>query len=73
MSNRSTELYEKVVKHFGGQQKTADALDIAQPSVSAWLTGKNQMSAVVAFKIEHITQGKFKAPDLCPKLTIKAA
>ena len=60
--------YSQLVVHFGGQQKTADALGCTQPSVSAWLQGKANMSAPLALKAERITKGEFKAVDLCPAL-----
>ena len=60
--------YSQLVAHFGGQQKTADALGCTQPSVSAWLQGKANMSAPLALKAERITNGEIKAVDLCPAL-----
>ncbi|NHC02359.1 helix-turn-helix domain-containing protein [Acinetobacter sp. 187] len=73
MSVKLIALYRKVVRHFGSQQKTADALGITQPSVNAWLVGKSQMSPIAAFKVERITNGRFKADELCPKLAVEAA
>lgn len=60
--------YSQLVVHFGSQQKTADALGCTQPSVSAWLQGKANMSAPLALKAERITKGEIKAVDLCPAL-----
>ena len=60
--------YQKLVDFFGTQSATADALGIRQPSVNAWLSGKAKMSAKLALKAEKITDGKFKAVDLCPDL-----
>ena len=60
--------YQKLVDFFGSQSATADALGIRQPSVNAWLSGKAKMSARLAIKAEKITNGKFKAVDLCPDL-----
>ena len=61
-------IYKELVDHFGGQQATARALKVKQPSVSAWTTGKCGMSAQVAILTQAKTNGKFKAVDLCPSL-----
>lgn len=60
--------YEQLVAHFGGQQRTASALQCTQPSVWAWLQGNACMSAVLALKAERLTNGEFKAVELCPAL-----
>jgi DNA-binding transcriptional regulator YdaS (Cro superfamily) len=62
------ERYELLVARFGSQDATADALDIKQPSVNAWLKGKTVMSPLVATRAERVTEGEFKAIDLCPAL-----
>lgn len=62
------ESYSRLVARFGGQQKTAKALGCTQPSVSAWVQGKANMSAALALKAERLTAGEFKAVDLCPAL-----
>ena len=62
------DIYKKIVEYFGSQVKTAELVGIKQPSVCAWLSGKAKMSAVNAQKIEKLTNGKFKAIDLCPHL-----
>lgn len=64
----SQKSYKRLVAHFGGQQKTAAALGCTQPSVWAWLQGNAHMSATLALKAERITNGEFKAIDLCPAL-----
>lgn len=60
--------YKSLIDFFGNQVKTAQALQVTQPSVNAWLKGKTKMSATVAIKAEKLTHGKFKAYELCPKL-----
>ena len=62
------EIYQKLVDYFGTQAKTANKLKVKQPSVSAWVIGKTQMSAVTAKRAEKLTNGKFRAIDLCPRL-----
>lgn len=64
------ESYSQLVSHFGGQQKTAEALGCTQPSVWAWLQGKANMSAPLALKAERLTDGEIKAVDLCPALAL---
>lgn len=61
-------VFERLVNHFGGQVKTADALGVKQGSVSGWVRGKHGMSPVTAIRAEHVTDGAFKAADLCPPL-----
>ncbi len=63
-----TEIYQALVSHFGSQSETARKLNVKQPSVNAWLMGKTKMGAVSAKRAEILTNGKFKASDLCPKL-----
>ncbi len=60
--------YEKLVKHFGNQQKTADALGCSQAAVFKWVKGKAYMSSAIANRAQKITDAKFKAADLCPDL-----
>lgn len=67
------ESYSQLVAHFGGQQKTAEALGCTQPSVWAWLQGKANMSAPLALKAERLTNGDIKAIELCPALALLEA
>ena len=59
-------LYKCVVEHFGSQTLTAQALDLEQPSVWAWINGKEKMSSETALKKKKKTNGKFKYKDLFP-------
>lgn len=61
-------LYEDLVKHFGGQKLTAIALDVSQSNISGYVSGRWNMSELVAMRAEKATDGKFKASDLCPSL-----
>ncbi|MCU7696205.1 helix-turn-helix domain-containing protein [Acinetobacter sp. AYS6] len=61
-------IYIQLVSFFGSQTKTAQALSIKQPSVNAWLTGKSQMSEKIALRAECVSNGRFKAYQLCPTL-----
>ena len=60
--------YRKLVKHFGSQQKTADALGCSQPAVLKWLKGTALMSSAFANRAQAATNGKFKAIDLSPDI-----
>lgn len=60
--------YEELVEFFGSQTKTAQALLREQPSVNAWIKGKSQMSETTALRAERVTEGRFKAYELCPSL-----
>ncbi|MDI2589839.1 Cro/CI family transcriptional regulator [Pseudomonas sp. 681] len=56
---------ERLVDFFGGQTKTALALDVSQAAVSYWVAGIHPMGAEKAFKAEELTGGKVTARDLC--------
>lgn len=60
------ELYKRVVEHFGSQTLTAQALDLEQPSVWAWVNGKARMSSETALLVQEKTNGLFKYKDLFP-------
>lgn len=64
---------EKLIKHFGNQQKTAEALGVKQGTVSGWATGRHGVSEVHALVAERLTDGAIKAVDLCPRLLAVAA
>ncbi len=59
---------EKVINFFGTQGNTANALGCSQTTVCKWLHGKMNVSSFYALKIEKLTNGEFKAVDLCPRL-----
>lgn len=61
-------LYEQVVVYFGNQDLTATALNVKQPTVSAWISGKCGMSPETAMRCQIITRGRFRADLLCPRL-----
>lgn len=60
--------YKEVVSHFGSQSSTAKALGVSQPSVFSWVQGLAKMSEKVAIRTQKVTEGKFKASDLCSSL-----
>ncbi|MPW54138.1 YdaS family helix-turn-helix protein [Moraxella catarrhalis] len=62
------EKYNALSELFKTQQEMADALGCSQPLVWKMLNGRVFMSAHYALRAEKITEGKFKAVDLCPKL-----
>ena len=62
------EKYKALSKLFKTQQEMADAIGCSQPLVWKMLNGKAMMSAHFAIRAEKVTQGRFKAGDLCPKL-----
>jgi transcriptional repressor of cell division inhibition gene dicB len=59
---------KKLVDDLGGQVTAAEALKVAQPTVSNWVNGKHGMSAIVAMRAERLTGGAVLASDLCPEL-----
>jgi hypothetical protein len=59
---------DQAIKHYGTQQRLADALGIKQGSVSGW--GEHP-PAIRQLQLQQITKGRLKAePGL---LTVKAA
>ncbi|AEA70211.1 Cro/CI family transcriptional regulator [Pseudomonas sp. NA13] len=56
---------EKLVDFFGGQTKTALALDVSQAAVSYWVAGIHPMGAEKAFRAEELTGGQITARELC--------
>lgn len=56
---------ERLVDFFGGQTKTASALDVSQAAVSYWVAGIHPMRAEKAFKAEELTGGQITARELC--------
>lgn len=56
-----TELYQKLIEHFGSQTKTARHLCIKQTGVYNWLIGKTKMGVMTAKRAEIITNGRFIA------------
>ncbi|OTG82378.1 hypothetical protein [Acinetobacter sp. ANC 4648] len=61
-------LYKDLVDHFGGQVPAAKTLLVSQSNISGYLSGRWNMSALVAMRAEKATDGKFKAIELCPSL-----
>jgi hypothetical protein len=68
MNETPKNIYQKLVDHFGSQESTAKALLVKQPSVSNWVNQKKGMSEQVALRAQRVTNGIFKAADLCPAL-----
>ena len=61
-------IYQDLVSFLGGQVATAKALQVSQSNVSGYITGRWNMSETVAARAEKVTNGKFKAIELCPSL-----
>lgn len=62
----------RLIKHFGTQAKTAQALGVKQGTVSGWATGRHGVSEVHALIAEKLTSGAVKAVELCPRLEAAA-
>ncbi len=54
----------------GSQQKLAEACQVRQPSVWAWLHGKKKVSAENAIRIERATNGQIPAYEIRPDLSV---
>lgn len=60
---------KNLINYFGGtQEKLALAIQVKQGTITAWLNNKHGISEKNALKIEKLTNGEFKAVDLCPRL-----
>ncbi len=60
------QIIQRVIAHFGSQDKLGKALDISQSAISQWLNNRCGIEPYNALKIEILTNGEFKALDLCP-------
>lgn len=60
---------KSAIDFVGSQQKLAEACDVKQPSVWAWLHGKKKVSAENAKRIEKATNGTIPAYQIRPDLT----
>lgn len=58
------QIHRDLVKHFGNQTKTAQALGVKQAAVSHWCNDRNKMEFEYALKAEQLTGGKFNKYDL---------
>lgn len=65
---KDNQIIDDVINFFGSQAKLATSLGLKQPAVSNWRNNRNGIGQINAQKIEIITNGKFKAIDLYPRL-----
>ncbi|MDO4894997.1 Cro/CI family transcriptional regulator [Moraxella sp.] len=61
-------IISQLIKEYGGQAKLASLLGVTQGAVSGWHNQYSKISELNALKIEKLTNGKYKAVDLCPSL-----
>ncbi len=61
-------IYQQLIDHFGSQSATAKAIGVKQPTISGYVTGRWNMTPIVAMRAEAATGKKIKAEDLCPAL-----
>lgn len=73
MKREKLELYQALIKFFGGQKATEKALGVKQPTVSGWSRGIHGISPKIALRAEKATRGAFKAEDLCDDLSESVA
>lgn len=59
---------KEIITFFGTQQKLGSALGCSQTTVFKWLHNQMNITPLHALKIEKLTNGKFKAVELCPRL-----
>ena len=68
MDTRTKQAVQALINYFCGQAAVAAAINVKQPTVSAWLSGEHGISAKNALKAQSVTGGSVKADDLCPDL-----
>ena len=56
-------VYLDVLRHFGSQTETANALGVAQVTVRAWIVQGSQISLEKALILEEVTKGVFHPSD----------
>lgn len=61
-------IIQRLIDHFGTQQKAAAALGVDQTTISGWLRGKHSVSPVNALRIQSATSGSIQAVELCSLL-----
>lgn len=59
---------QRLVSHFGTQQKAALALGVDQTTISGWLRGKHSISPANALRVQVATLGAIQAEELCSVL-----
>ncbi|WP_430305294.1 transcriptional regulator [Pseudomonas mosselii] len=59
---------QRLIDHFGTQQKAAEALGVDQTTISGWLRGKHSVSPANALRIQAATSGSIQAVELCSLL-----
>lgn len=62
------EIFNDLVKYFGGQVAAAKALGVTQGTVSGWVRGVHGCSADMALIIQAKTHGRFAASCIRPSL-----
>ncbi len=67
MKQQNTAILE-LIQQFGGQIKLGKKVGVSQGTITGWLNQKHGISGTNAMKIEKLTNGKFRAIDLCPRL-----
>ncbi|WP_082422847.1 Cro/CI family transcriptional regulator [Pseudomonas sp. NBRC 111131] len=59
---------QRLISHFGTQQKAALALGVDQTTISGWLRGKHSISPANALRVQVATRGAIQAAELCSVL-----
>ena len=57
-------MIRKIITHFGGTTATATALGVAPSAVSQWIK-EDRIPPQRAIEIEALTEGFFRAVDIC--------
>lgn len=60
------ESISKAIEIMGSQKKLAIALEVSQPLISQFLSGKCAISPKYSLMIESLTNGEVSKESLCP-------
>lgn len=74
MPKDKTVIYQRLIDYFGGISPTARAIGTSKSTVAGWVgygqkkIVKTEMSVASAVTAESITEGHFKADELCDEV-----
>lgn len=60
--------FERLITHFGGETRAANAIGVSQATVHNWKKGVHGIRAEHAIAAEKACDGVVKAYELCPAL-----
>ena len=65
-SMKNKNIINEVILHFKTQSNLARTLGVSKQAVNQWYSGEKNIPLLHAFKLERLTDGKFKAEQFLP-------